>query len=66
MNNVSLPWLTEALAIITLLAEAGHLAHLFSAEVIVLILAVLTAIAGFFAATQHPEVKVLQQQKPQK
>jgi hypothetical protein len=54
MKPMSLPWLTEILAILTILVEAGHLGHVFSSEIAVLIAAVATAIAGFFAALQNP------------
>lgn len=46
----SLRWATPILAALTALLEAGHEGNLFSSEILVLILAILTAVSAFTAA----------------
>lgn len=52
---MNLKWVTPILAAVTALLEAGHEGNLFSSEIIVLILAVVTAISGFYAAIKGEE-----------
>lgn len=51
----NLRWATPILASITALLEAGHEGNLFSSEIVVLILAVVTAISAFLAAKSSEE-----------
>ena len=55
MNVYWLAWATAILAALTAILDAGHFAHLFSAEVLVLIAGIITAIVGFFTALQQPK-----------
>lgn len=50
MKENWLRWSTPILAAITALLEAGHEGNLFSSEILVLILAILTAVSAFTAA----------------
>lgn len=54
-NIELLMWATPILATITAILDAGHLAHVIPSEVSVLILAIITAIVGFIAATAKPD-----------
>lgn len=67
-NIELLMWATPILATITAILDAGHLAHVIPSEVSVLILAIITAIVGFIAATAKPDeedAKVQQLPHPQ-
>ena len=65
MNSVSLRWATPILATLTAVLDAGHLAHLFDAEVLVLISAIVTAAVGFFAAIKQRPGEVEPAKAPQ-
>ena len=56
-----LPWATAILATLTALLDAGHVAHLFSAEVLVLVSGIVTAIVAFVTALQLPPTSEEQQ-----
>lgn len=62
MKESWLRWSTPVLAALTAILEAGHEGNLFSSEVLVLILAILTAVSAFTAAitaqnSGEPETK---------
>lgn len=65
MRESWLRWSTPILAAITALLEAGHEGNLFTSEVLVLILAILTAVSAFTAAItgQAPKEAAPQPQK---
>ena len=65
MNSVSLRWATPILATLTAVLDAGHLAHLFDAEVLVLISAIVTAAVGFFAAIKQRSEEMESVKAPQ-
>lgn len=68
MKENWLRWATPILAALTALMEAGHEGNLFSSEVLVLILAILTAVSAFTAAItardDHDEQKAQTPTKP--
>ena len=55
MNVYWLAWATAILATLTAVLDAGHLMHLFSSEVLVLIAGIVTAIVAFITALQQPK-----------
>lgn len=63
MRESWLRWSTPVLAAITALLEAGHEGNLFTSEVLVLILAILTAVSAFTAAITAPTPEAPQPQK---
>lgn len=67
-NVELLMWATPILATITAILDAGHLSNIIPSEVSVLVLAIITAIVGFIAATAKPDeedAKVQQLPHPQ-